>query len=115
MRGQIDLLLFNPPYVPSEPHEIDLNKIDKQNIIDAAWAGGKDGREVLDKLIPQLNEIMNERGCVYIVCVQENKPTEICNIMEKEGFNYKFCFKKRAFNELLYILRFQKKKPIETN
>ncbi len=49
--GEIDVLLFNPPYVPSEHTDISTKLVTG---IDAAWAGGKRGREVLDRLLPQL-------------------------------------------------------------
>ncbi len=41
----VDLLVFNPPYVPSEQEE--LGRAD----IAAAWAGGLNGRVVIDRFL----------------------------------------------------------------
>lgn len=48
-----DVLIFNPPYVPSEPDEIGLG-CKWAPKLSAAWAGGIAGREVIDRLLPQL-------------------------------------------------------------
>ena len=47
-RSQIkfDIVLFNPPYVPTEANELDSRDLR------AAWAGGKDGREMIDRAFP---------------------------------------------------------------
>ena len=45
----MDILLFNPPYVPTESDEVCGTGIE------ASWAGGVDGREVIDRFIPLLN------------------------------------------------------------
>lgn len=45
-RGSIDVMLFNPPYVPTPSEEI------AGNGIEASWAGGINGREVIDKFLP---------------------------------------------------------------
>jgi release factor glutamine methyltransferase len=53
LSGKIDVLLFNPPYVPCETEELTAVLHSNEEFgIDAAWAGGKHGREVLDKLLP---------------------------------------------------------------
>jgi release factor glutamine methyltransferase len=48
----LDILLFNPPYVPSDEDE--LGSIS----IEAAWAGGANGRVIIDRLIPDVKVIL---------------------------------------------------------
>eukprot|EP01127_Copromyxa_protea_P003112 TRINITY_DN1297_c0_g1_i4.p1 TRINITY_DN1297_c0_g1~~TRINITY_DN1297_c0_g1_i4.p1 ORF type:complete len:169 (-),score=28.87 TRINITY_DN1297_c0_g1_i4:102-608(-) len=103
LHGKVDLLVFNPPYVPSEEEE--LNRED----LYAAWAGGVDGREVIDQLLPVVNPLLSIGGCFYMMVILENKPKEIQTIMEGFGFRSEgVILKRRAFNELLHVLKFVK-------
>ena len=53
--NSINLLLFNPPYVPSEDYE--HQNRDPNEMIMNAYAGGVEGRAILDQLIPQLTKL----------------------------------------------------------
>ena len=52
-RGQVDVLLFNPPYVPTPDEEVSGCGIE------ASWAGGEDGRKVIDAFLPKIKVVVN--------------------------------------------------------
>jgi release factor glutamine methyltransferase len=45
VKGYIDVLVFNPPYVVTTPEEVGSKGIE------ASWAGGINGRQVIDKFV----------------------------------------------------------------
>ncbi|GAM26300.1 hypothetical protein SAMD00019534_094750, partial [Acytostelium subglobosum LB1] len=100
LRGKVDVLLFNPPYVPTPSEEI------AEGGIVASWAGGIDGREVIDQLLPQIKDILSPKGCLYMVLVEENKPQEVATILKKDGFKHGVVGQRLAYNERLYIIKF---------
>lgn len=65
---QVDLLVFNPPYVPTPASEVGSNGIQ------AAWAGGDRGRQVIDRVLPFALELLSDRGTFFMVTVHENDP-----------------------------------------
>jgi hypothetical protein len=55
--NSIDLLLFNPPYVPTEEHE--HQNVNQDDMIMNAYAGGAKGRVILDRLIPAIPSLFH--------------------------------------------------------
>ena len=55
-----DLILFNAPYLPSEPHEI-------ETWAGRAWAGGATGRDVIDRFIPMAAVHLKQFGKVLLL------------------------------------------------
>lgn len=83
----------------------------EKNDIYASWAGGKDGREVVDKLFPLVQLYLSPNGVFYLIALEENKPSEICEILSRKEFgSFKSCkvgeHNKRG--EHLYVLKFWK-------
>ena len=102
--GAIDVLCFNPPYVPTPSEEIEPIRA-RGNGIAAAWAGGLDGREVIDRFLPFLPRVLSERGCCYLLLVQKNKPFQLIRALSAMGLASKIVVKRRAQNERLLVLR----------
>jgi len=80
--GLVDVLIFNPPYVPTPSEEV------RGRGIEAAWAGGRHGREVIDRFLPQIPKLLSPSGICYLLLVQDNKPMEIQTIL-LESFQLK--------------------------
>jgi release factor glutamine methyltransferase len=99
LRKKIDILLFNPPYVVTEDHELGSKSIE------AAWAGGLDGRQVMDRLFPQIDDLLSPNGVFYLVCIKQNKIDEIGEFFSSLGFNTSVVMNRKAGIEHLYILK----------
>lgn len=97
-----DMFIFNPPYVPTESEEVDRHGFGG---LEAAWAGGLHGREVLDRLLPMLARCMRQKSVLLILAVEENRPHEIVQYLEQElGYVCYLAGKRRAMNERLLVI-----------
>ena len=59
-KAKFDLILFNAPYLPSEVHEA-------ESWIGRSWAGGVNGREVVDRFIMQVTIHLKLGGRVLLM------------------------------------------------
>lgn len=48
--------------------------------IEAAWAGGKRGREVTDRFLPVVAQLLSSKGLFYLITIAENDPGELTTI-----------------------------------
>ncbi|KGL81720.1 HemK methyltransferase family member 2, partial [Tinamus guttatus] len=102
LNGKVDLLLFNPPYVVTPSEEVGSRGIE------ASWAGGKNGREVMDKVFPLVADLLSTEGLFYLVTIKENNPDEILETMKKYGLEGTKALSRQAGIEMLTILKFRK-------
>ncbi|KAM8904395.1 methyltransferase N6AMT1 [Spinachia spinachia] len=102
LSGTVDVLLFNPPYVVTPSEEVGSTGIE------AAWAGGKRGREVTDRFLPAVPQLLSSKGLFYLVTIAENKPDEIIGLLGDFGLTGETRMSTRAGNERLSVLRFQR-------
>ncbi|CAG7847403.1 SubName: Full=Related to MTQ2-Putative S-adenosylmethionine-dependent methyltransferase {ECO:0000313/EMBL:CCA68162.1} [Serendipita indica DSM 11827] len=103
----IDVLLFNPPYVPTEEEEVEHGQ-DTPNI-QSSWAGGSMGMHITDILLDQLDSLLSPKGCCYLVTVAQNRPKEIMErVRAKHGLESSVILSRRAGGEHLHILRFSR-------
>ncbi|KAH6628004.1 methyltransferase domain-containing protein [Chaetomium tenue] len=95
--GSVDVLVFNPPYVPTP----ELPSMYQQGgegegggqattttttaaayeedsrLLALSYAGGRDGMEITDRLIEALPEVLSSRGVAYLLLCAQNKPEEV--------------------------------------
>ncbi len=101
MAHYVDVLVFNPPYVPSDESECLGDGISR------SWAGGVDGVAVLNQLIPRLNELLSQRAVMYLVVLPDwNKPTELFARLKAGGLTQSTLIcERKAGREHLQIYR----------
>ena len=98
-----DIVLFNPPYVPTM-----TNEVDSSGSIRAAWAGGADGIDVVNRLLPQIAEILSQHGLFYLVTVARNKPEQLLANARSIGLAGHVVLTRKAGREKLTIIRFHR-------
>lgn len=113
----IDLLIFNPPYVVTPNEELaasvkesassDENWEFNANII-KSWAGGVDGRIVMDRVFVRLDDILTMDGLAYILVIEDNKPQEIIRNLQQMDFVTEIVKERRIRGEHLYVMKIER-------
>ena len=103
LEKKVDILLFNPPYVVTESHELGSRSLQ------AAWAGGHDGREVMDRLFPHVDHLLSASGVFYLVCIKQNRVEDIEDLFKAMNFEMRVVLSRKAGIETLFILRFNRR------
>lgn len=77
VRAKFDVVLFNPPYVPTSLEELNdavSAAARGESFICAAWAGGPDGRLVTDRVLPALPLLLRRpTGVAYVIALIANR------------------------------------------
>ncbi|XP_038052223.1 methyltransferase N6AMT1-like isoform X2 [Patiria miniata] len=105
LHGNVDVLVFNPPYVVTPPEEVGSSSIA------SSWAGGTNGREVLDRLLPHVGQLLSAEGVFYLLVIKENKPDDIRQILAEQKLSCEVLIERRAGPEHLSVLKFHHDPP----
>lgn len=104
----VDVLVFNPPYVPSTElpeaiRSVIANRVgnnsttcanegrfeEDSHLLSLSYAGGKDGMEVTNRLLDQLPELLSlDRGVAYILLCKQNKPEQVMERIRRWGSSW---------------------------
>ena len=99
LRGLFDLVLFNPPYLPTKPGE----RMD--DWLERALDGGESGREVIRRLLPDLPRVLAPGGRLLLVISELTGPGEVISLFRDAGFQGAAVRETRAEGERLLVLR----------
>lgn len=100
--GMIDVLIFNPPYVPTSglPRTVAAEALsceatlstgkstfeDDSDMLALSYAGGVDGMEVTSRLLDQIPFILSKpRGVAYVLLCGQNKPDMVVQQIRQWG------------------------------
>lgn len=99
IRGTVDILIFNPPYVPTPDEEI------KGTGLEVSWAGGIHGRKVVDRWVNEaLTKVLDRpHGVAYLVTVDDNHPEQLSQQLALRSLTMRPLFRRRAKNEYLTV------------
>ncbi|TKA39707.1 hypothetical protein B0A54_08344 [Friedmanniomyces endolithicus] len=88
--GSVDVLIFNPPYVPTEAlpearsnqEALDGSALQAaferdSHLLALSYAGGAEGMETTDRLLDQLPDVLSKRGVAYVLLCKQNRPEAV--------------------------------------
>lgn len=100
LAGLVDVMVVNPPYVPTPEDEVGRGGIV------AAWAGGENGRSVIDKILPVADSLLSGKGWLYMVTLMSNNPSQLCALMRRKGYASKIIVQRSTEEESLHVIKF---------
>jgi release factor glutamine methyltransferase len=92
------LILFNAPYLPSEPEE-------RETWLGKAWAGGTTGRRVINRFISQVTNYLGKHGEVVLVQSSLSDINETLRRFEKEGLHTTILANKNVWFEEIVVIK----------
>jgi len=97
--GRFDLVLFNPPYLPTVPEE----RCD--DWLEYALDGGPDGRSVIALFVEGVDSVLTSGGRFLLLISSLTGIREVREMMAKAGFQSEIVAKTRIEGEDLVVLR----------
>jgi len=99
VEGQkFDLILFNAPYLPTSETE-KLN-----NELNAAFDGGLNGRDMIDKFIEQVRDFLKEEGRMQLVQSSLADIEKTISQLEDLGFDAEVTASEKSFFEEIVVI-----------
>ena len=97
--GSFDLILFNPPYLPTKPEE----RID--DWLEYALDGGITGREAIQLFAEGAGRLLAPGGRILLLISSLTGLAEVSAIFERYGYRVSSVAEEPVEDEILYVLR----------
>jgi release factor glutamine methyltransferase len=99
VRGPFDLILFNPPYLPTEPHE----RID--DWLEYALDGGSTGRETIERFAQDVGRVLAPGGRILLLISSLTGLEDVKALFSTRGYSAVIVRQEMVEDEVLYVLR----------
>lgn len=93
-----NMILFNAPYLPDEKRK------ESKSLIDYAWSGGKDGREVVDRFIQQAPKHLKPYGRILLVQSTLSDMKKTIREFRKQGLQARIIDEEKTFFETIVLI-----------
>ena len=106
VKGKFDLIVFNPPYLPSSSYlssKIEGKAEDEIDMVRTAVEGGKYGYEVIVKFLTQAKNFLDKDGATLILFSSLTGKSHIDFYVKKFGYSKRQVGRKNLFFETLYV------------
>jgi len=97
--NEVDVGIFNPPYVVTPEDEMEGEGIS------ISWAGGENGRVVLDAFIPLIPRLLAPHGRWYICGIIENDVPSLIELIEHHRLKPEVIIERTCGVEDLWVIR----------
>lgn len=105
IRGPFDLVLFNPPYLPTQPEE----RID--DWLEYALDGGESGRAVIEMFSRNIGDVLVPDGRILLLISSLTGLSEVQEMFAGLGYSSGIAMQEVIEDEVLYVLRIIRKDP----
>jgi release factor glutamine methyltransferase len=99
IRSTFDLIVFNPPYLPTLPED----RID--DWLEYALNGGMSGREVIGRFAEEVGRVLAPGGRILLLISSLTGLPEVRDIFFRQSFTSEIVMKEKVEDENLYVLR----------
>jgi release factor glutamine methyltransferase len=99
LRGLFDLILFNPPYLPTRPEE----RID--DWLELALDGGESGRVVIERFARMAGYVLAPGGRILLLVSSLTGLREVRELFAGLGYSSGIASEQVIEDEVLYVLR----------
>jgi release factor glutamine methyltransferase len=96
---KFDWIIFNPPYLPTTQGEKLKDKMEN-----AAYDGGRSGRDVIDRFLAEFQAHLNTGGGLLLLSSSLANTEKTQEMLEKKGFEVKILEKEKFFFEKIEVL-----------
>jgi release factor glutamine methyltransferase len=91
IKGNYDIIAFNPPYLPLDEREPKLSRL--------ATTGGKHGNEIILKFLQQAKNYLNPNGTIFLITSSLTPEIDF----RKLGYIEREVGRQRLFYETIYV------------
>ncbi len=105
IRGPFDLVVFNPPYLPTRPEE----RVD--DWLEYALDGGENGRQVIERFARSVGDVLLPDGRILLLISSLTGRDEVLELFSRLGFSCTIAVQEAVEDEMLYVLKIVRKMP----